>query len=186
MTKSKKVVTPGETEAFLQSCAVVCLQAKHDPDGNPRRLYVVYRRGWGNGASYLTLVGVARDLYNGYLCLDELLPGAADILKNLTTPFFQISVKEYRSYLERGKNAPPLAKSLASWAAWQRSRQTASRTSVPDPHCVGCNKEGLTLEEWIRAAGTVPESAYQQPTRLLKLVKAWRAGEDPTEHRATP
>lgn len=43
------------------------------------------------------------------------------------------------------------------------------------------NREGLTLVEWINAAG------YKLPAgpRLLRAIdRSWLAGEDPTEHRA--
>lgn len=39
------------------------------------------------------------------------------------------------------------------------------------------NKEGLTLLEWTRAAGL-------GDSRPVWAVRAWQAGEDPTEYRA--
>lgn len=43
------------------------------------------------------------------------------------------------------------------------------------------NSEGLTLDEWMRAA-----CAYRlfDPDDYAKLKRAWRAGEDPTEWAA--
>lgn len=44
------------------------------------------------------------------------------------------------------------------------------------------NKEGLTREEWMRAAGFVG-SALDKASKV-KLTKAWQRGEDPTEYKA--
>lgn len=47
------------------------------------------------------------------------------------------------------------------------------------------NKEGLTFEEWLNAA-RVPTGGASLGTAMSnqKLIRAWKAGEDPTEYRA--
>lgn len=53
----------------------------------------------------------------------------------------------------------------------------------------GTNREGLTFEEWLQAAGFSWRDQYGLPTRARKsrrLQTAFWAGEDPTEWRAHP
>lgn len=43
------------------------------------------------------------------------------------------------------------------------------------------NKEGLTLTEWLFAAGYFEKN--KPPALSKKLMLAWRAGEDPSDYR---
>lgn len=66
--------------------------------------------------------------------------------------------------------------SRAELAAWWRERGGGELFAPEAP--AGVNGEGLTLAEWRAAAGPKVDAAEAR--------RAWAAGEDPTEYRATP
>jgi hypothetical protein len=48
------------------------------------------------------------------------------------------------------------------------------------------NNEGLTFSEWCDAAGYDADNWNDCPTIRTAMLKAWRLGEDPSDHRVEP